>query len=91
MSFKGVWMDAAIVRDRRLRPSERLVLAFMVGFPDFYASDAHIAASLCVSKKTVANALTKLRKLQLVSDRCPNDFPKWGTQTSPNGEHIYKR
>ena len=82
MSFKGVWMDAAIVRDRRLRPSERLVLAFMVGFPDFYASDAHIAATLHLTPKTVANAIQGLRKHGLIegthTNRQPIRLPKNG-------------
>jgi Mn-dependent DtxR family transcriptional regulator len=82
MSFRGIWLDAAILADDRLSHSERLVYAFMSGFPSFHASDAHIAATLHLTPKTVANAIQGLRKHGLIegthTNRQPIRLPKNG-------------
>jgi len=101
--FTGVWLPAAVLQDNTLTWTEKILIGYTMSFPNrCFASDEHMAATLGMARKTVANMLSNLRrKGYLVGRDFPKsgerDFPKTGTglpqdgnETSLRREHRYK-
>ena len=87
--FTGVWIDVALLGDARLTLSEKLLLAFTQTFRGkCFASDEHMANMLGISRKTVANCLSSLRKKGIITGR---DFPKTGTRLPENGNETSRK
>jgi len=101
-AFKGVWIAAALFKDKRLTDKDRLLYSYMTSFPsgDFFASDSHIAETLGWPHKTVRNVMSRLRKLGYVEGRKPmsrqrdNDTPqmsRYRDKSCPASGTIDKR
>lgn len=87
--FKGVWIDAALLNNPNLTLSEKLLLGFTQSFPGrCFASDEHMAARLGISKQTVSNCLSGLRKKGIITGR---DFPKSVDRLTENGNQTYRK
>lgn len=84
--FKGAWIPAELCRRKDLIPTEKLILGYCASFPNrCFASDAHIAAELGMTEKTVSNTLSRLRSKGLLTGR---DFPKSFTTLPVNGNRV---
>jgi predicted DNA-binding transcriptional regulator len=67
-AFKGIWIDAALLVDRRLTRNEMIVYAYMLSLgARFHASDLHMAKVLGLSHGSIRNIVAKLRKLGMVA------------------------
>jgi hypothetical protein len=61
-AFKGVWIPKSILKMADLNLSEKLVLAHMVGYKDFFARDSTVAANLGMNLRTVERVIASLRR-----------------------------
>lgn len=59
--FTGLWVPAALLKDDRLSLPEKVVLAYMLSFEEFFASDGHIAAQVGMNRRTVERIICTLR------------------------------
>lgn len=84
--FEGTWIPADLCKRKDLIPTEKLILGYCASFPNrCFASDAHIAAQLGLTQKTVSNTLSKLRARGILNGR---DFKKSFTTIPVNGKPI---
>lgn len=58
---KGVWISKEILAMKDLSIGEKLVLAHMTTFPDFFARDSTLAANLHMNQRTVERLIAGLR------------------------------
>jgi len=81
MKQKFVKLTYDILNTVGLTSTDKIVLAYNLGMPRFFASPTHIAETLGLTKKTVEKSITKLRKLNLWRDATPYS----GRKSNPTG------
>jgi hypothetical protein len=68
-----VRLTGNILKMEALTSTDKIVLGYNLTLPTFFASNAHVAASVGMKLKTVEKSITKLRKLGLWRE--PSSYP----------------
>lgn len=74
--FNGLHLPAALITQKGYNLREKVLWAYIQSFPEFFASDLHIARMLQWPEKTVSNTLSSIRSKSGIEGR---NFPKSGT------------